>query len=88
MQVTVSATNTDDIYTLEIQDDMELKNFKALCAVESNIPAHELTLFWNGQILDDNKKQMKDYGIKTGDVLLLFVELNLAHQAMRSTRQD
>ena len=50
MKVTV-ATLSDTVFTLEVASDMEVENFKALCEVESGIPASEMLLLFNGQVL-------------------------------------
>ena len=70
MKVTVT-TPTDSIFTLEVNDDMELENFKALLEFESGVATNQMALFWNGAPLADGKKSLKDYGINDGDVLLL-----------------
>lgn len=49
MKVTV-ATLSDTVFTLEVASDMEVENFKALCEVESGIPASEMLLLFNGQV--------------------------------------
>ena len=49
MKVTV-ATLSDTVFTLEVASDMEVENFKALCEVESGIPASEMVLLFNGQV--------------------------------------
>ena len=49
MKVTV-ATLSDTVFTLEVASDMEVENFKALCEVESGIPAAEMVLLFNGQV--------------------------------------
>ena len=59
------------MFTLEVGEDMELENFKALCEFESGVPAREITIVWNGRPLQDDKKKLKDFGIKDGEVLLL-----------------
>ena len=70
MKVTVT-TLGDAIFTLEVSEDMELENFKALCEFESNIPAADIAILWNGRPLNDNKRKLQDYGIKDGEILLL-----------------
>ena len=70
MKITVT-TLTDDIFILEVRDDMELENVKALCELECHIPAREINLLWNGQPLHDDKKKLKEYGVHDGDMLLL-----------------
>ena len=70
MKVTVT-TLSDEMFTIEVSDDMELENFKALCEFECGIPAREISLALNGIPLQDDKKKLEDYGVKDGAVLLL-----------------
>ncbi|KAL5013498.1 hypothetical protein ScPMuIL_007768 [Solemya velum] len=70
MQVTVT-TLTDQVFYLDVSDDMELENFKALCEFEAGIASSEISIIWNGQPLLDNHKTLKEYGIVNGDMVLL-----------------
>ncbi|XP_071052372.1 protein DDI1 homolog 2 isoform X2 [Onthophagus taurus] len=70
MKVTVT-TLTDDIFVLDVSEDLELENFKAFCEVESGVPAIESVIAFNGRPLMDNKKSLKELGIKDGDVVIL-----------------
>ncbi len=70
MKITVT-TLTDNIFTLEVSEDMEIENFKALCEFECGIPASEIVVAWNGRPLQDDKKKLKEYGIKDGEMLLI-----------------
>lgn len=70
MLVSVTTLN-DQIFTLEVSEDLELENFKAMCEYEVGIPVTEIVVMWNGRPLHDEKRTMKDYGIKNGDMLLL-----------------
>lgn len=70
MKVTVT-TLTDYIFVLDVSEDLELENFKAFCEVESGFPATEIAIAFNGRPLLDNKKSLKEYGIKDGDVVIL-----------------
>jgi len=70
MKVTV-ATLTDYIFVLDVSDDLELENFKAFCEVESGFPASEIVIAFNGRPLLDNKKSLKEHGIKDGDAVIL-----------------
>jgi DNA damage-inducible protein 1 len=51
--------------------DLELENFKAFCEVESGIPAAEISLVYNGQIMGDGSKSLKNHGLKEGDVVVI-----------------
>lgn len=70
MKLTIT-TLSDDIFTLEVSNDMELENVKALCEFECGIPAGEISLLWNGRPLHDDKKKLKEYGVVDGDILLM-----------------
>lgn len=70
MKITIT-TLTDFIFTLEVSEDMELENFKVFCEVESGFPAQQIVISFNGVLLSDEKKSLKDYGIVDGDVVVL-----------------
>jgi len=58
MKVTVT-TMADAIYTLDVNEDLELENFKAFCEVESGIPASQILIVLEGRPLIDDKKTLK-----------------------------
>ena len=70
MRLTLT-TLSDAVYQLEVSSDLELENFKALCEVESGIPAAEISLLHNGRPLYDDKKPLGEYGIVDGDMLMI-----------------
>lgn len=70
MKITVT-TLTDFIFVLEVAEDLELENFKALCEVECGFPAQEIVIAYNGRPILDDKKSLKDHGIVDGDVVVL-----------------
>jgi len=70
MKVTV-ATLSDTVFTLEVASDMEVENFKALCEVESGIPAAEMLLLFNGQPMVGDKKSLAETGVGDGDMVML-----------------
>lgn len=69
MKVTV--TLEDQIFNLDVSDDLELENFRALLEFESGVPASQMLLFHNGAQLQDLKKTLSSYGVKEGDLILL-----------------
>ena len=71
MQVTVTTLTTGKVFSLDIPEDLELENFKAFCEAEANIPASDIIIIYNGSPLTDLKKQIKDYGIKDHDMVVL-----------------
>ncbi|CAB0035245.1 unnamed protein product [Trichogramma brassicae] len=70
MKVTV-ATLTDEIFTLDVAEDLELENFKAFCEIESRIPANEIVILHNGQPLVDAKMSLSQHGIRNDDTVVL-----------------
>lgn len=70
MRITVT-TLADEIFNLDVSEDLELENFKAFCEVESGIPAAEISLLFNGNVLEDNSKSLKSYGLKEGDMIVI-----------------
>ncbi|RZF42195.1 hypothetical protein LSTR_LSTR004344 [Laodelphax striatellus] len=70
MKVTVSTLN-DDIFVLDVSEDLELENFKAFCEIESGFPAPEIVIVHNGKPLIDDKKSIKTHGVRDGDVVIL-----------------
>lgn len=70
MKVTVS-TMSDYVFTLDVSEDLEVENFKAFCEVESGFPAHEILISFNGMPLLDDKKSLKQCGIRDGDMVAM-----------------
>lgn len=85
MRVTVT-TPADYTFPLEVSDDMELENFKALCEIESGFPAAEIVISFNGQPLLDDKKTLTQLGIRDGDVVMLQHLMQAAQQASQAAR--
>jgi len=56
MRLTIT-TLTDEIFSFEVSDDMDLENFRALCEIETSITAREIVVFWNGRPLHDDKRK-------------------------------
>ena len=78
MKVTATPDG-DQIFSLDVSEDLELENLKALLEFESGVQSSQIVIFHNGVPLSDDKKTLKDYGIKDGDVLLL-------QRSLRSTQ--
>lgn len=70
MKITVTTLN-DEIFVLDVSEDLELENFKAFCEIESGFPASDITLNFNGTPLLDDKKTLKELGVQDGDVVVL-----------------
>lgn len=70
MKVTVT-TLSDDLFVLDVSEDLELENFKAFCEVETGFPAPEISIAFNGRPLMDDKLSLKEHGIQDGDMVVL-----------------
>ena len=82
MKVTVTCSWTEDgVFVLDVTDDMEIENVKAFCEAETSIPAKEITLIFNGNIMNEDKKAIKDYGVKEGDIILMDRKKKVTKQA-------
>ncbi|XP_045509459.1 protein DDI1 homolog 2 isoform X2 [Colias croceus] len=77
MKITVTTLN-DDIFVLDVSEDLELENFKAFCEIESGFSAKDIILNFNGKPLLDDKKSLKDHGVNDGDVIILIHMLQSA----------
>ncbi|XP_056634596.1 protein DDI1 homolog 2-like [Diorhabda sublineata] len=64
-------TMTDFTFDLDVSEDLELENFKALCEIESGFPASEIAIALKGRPLMENAKSLKELGIKDGDSVTL-----------------
>lgn len=94
MKITVT-TMTDKIFFLDVSEELELENFKAFCEVESGIAGTQMVVVFNGKPLTDNKKPLKQFGIKDGDCVMLQVQRpapvsrpNVAAATNRGTPMD
>ncbi|XP_059807939.1 protein DDI1 homolog 2 isoform X3 [Hypanus sabinus] len=58
-------------FTLQVDGSLELETFRALCEMESNIPAAESQIIFAERPLTENHLTLKAYGLKDGDVLVL-----------------
>ena len=70
MQLTVT-TGGDDIFPIDVSEDLELENFKALLEFECGIAANEITIYRDGKLLEGEKQSVGSLGVKNGDVLLM-----------------
>ncbi|CAG5129960.1 unnamed protein product [Candidula unifasciata] len=70
MQITIT-TLSDQLFTIDVSEDLELENFKALCEVETGVPAIEMSIVWNGRPLHDDKLTLQQYGIRHGEIVLI-----------------
>ncbi|XP_050433018.1 protein DDI1 homolog 2 [Adelges cooleyi] len=70
MKITVT-THDDNLFVLDVSEDLELINFKALCEMETGIQSQQIGLSHNGQLMIDDFKTMKTLGVRDGDVIVI-----------------
>ncbi|XP_047438125.1 protein DDI1 homolog 2 [Mugil cephalus] len=58
-------------FALEVSPELELRDFLALCELESGIPAGEIQITYVEQPLKDLTRALGTYGVKDGDVVVL-----------------
>ncbi|TMW49153.1 hypothetical protein DOY81_005743 [Sarcophaga bullata] len=73
MKVTVT-TITEKLFSLDVSEDLELENFKAICEIDSGIAVAQMVVVFNGKHLTENDKPLKYFGIKDGDCVMLQVQ--------------
>lgn len=73
---------------LEVAEDLELENFKALVEVEAGIPVKDMFVVFNAQPLSDDKKTLKDYGVRDGEMLVVLRRETLLGHAAQFVQQQ
>ncbi|XP_038551749.1 protein DDI1 homolog 2 isoform X2 [Micropterus salmoides] len=58
-------------FALDVSPELELRDFVALCELESGIPAGEIQVTYVEQPLTDPTRALGTYGVKDGDVVVL-----------------
>ncbi|XP_068568301.1 protein DDI1 homolog 2 [Cebidichthys violaceus] len=74
MLVTVFCAPRDSpetTFALDVSPELELRDFIALCELESGIPAGEIQITHVEQTLKDHTRALGTYGVKDGDVVVL-----------------
>jgi hypothetical protein len=59
------------LFPIEVSPDLEVINLKALSEQETSIPLGEMSLSYNGKVLDDDNKPLEAYSIKENDIIMV-----------------
>ncbi|XP_066521193.1 protein DDI1 homolog 2 isoform X2 [Hoplias malabaricus] len=62
---------SETTFALDVSPELELRDFVALCELESGIPAGEIQISYAEQPLRDLTRALGNYGLKDGDVVVL-----------------
>ncbi|XP_020756038.2 protein DDI1 homolog 1 [Odocoileus virginianus] len=58
-------------FSLQVRPDFELHDFRALCELESGIPAEETQIVYMERLLVEDYCSLGSYGLKDGDMVIL-----------------
>ncbi|KAM9298971.1 protein DDI1 homolog 2 isoform 2-T2 [Gastrophryne carolinensis] len=58
-------------FSLDVDPDFELGNFRALCELESGVPADQALIVYAERPLTNDQQSLSSYGLKDGDVVVL-----------------
>jgi DNA damage-inducible protein 1 len=67
----ILTTLDGNIYPVEVSADIELVNLKALCELETKIPAERMKLFHEGKPLTDDNKTLAAFNVKEDDIIMV-----------------
>ncbi|XP_016999708.1 protein DDI1 homolog 2 isoform X2 [Drosophila takahashii] len=70
MKITVT-TSDDKVFCLDVAQDLELENLKALCAMEIGAEVAHIVLIFNGRELSSDKQTLQQCGVGDGDFIML-----------------
>ncbi|XP_068155669.1 protein DDI1 homolog 2 isoform X2 [Drosophila tropicalis] len=70
MKITVTTSN-DQVFCLDVSEDLELENLKALCSMEIGVESDQILVIFNGRELTDNKQTLQQSGVRDGDFIML-----------------
>ena len=73
MKINVSHENDDKFALIDVSDDIEYENFKALCAAEFGFEGTDsFSLVWNGNLLSEiGSKALRSLGVGDNDMVLV-----------------
>lgn len=70
MKITVT-TSDDKVFCLDVAQDLELENLKALCAMEIGAEVSQIAVIFNGRELSSDKQTLQQCGVGDGDFIML-----------------
>lgn len=72
-------------FPLQVSSDLDLHNFRALCALESGIPAEETQIIYMERLLADDHSSLGSYGLREGDMVVLLQKDGVGPRTGRRT---
>ncbi len=77
----ISITDSLEIQTLDIDQNIKFGDLKALIEVDLKIPVARQQCFLNGNLLQGDSKTLKELGITPDDIILVQATQSKAEQA-------
>lgn len=68
----IITTEAEEVFELEVHEELDVETLQALCEIETGIPSGSFHLIHNGRFLSEGKAQLSSLSICDGDCLLLF----------------
>jgi DNA damage-inducible protein 1 len=67
----ILTTLEGSVYPIEVSDDIEILNLKALCELETNIKPDRMILTFDGKPLNGDQRALASFGVKDNDVIVV-----------------
>lgn len=67
----ILTTLEGNLFPVEVSEDLEIVNLKALCEQETNIALNEMSLSHNGRPLMEDSRTLASYDIKDNDIVMV-----------------
>ena len=67
----ILTTLEGNLFPVEVSEDLEIVNLKALCEQETNIALTEMSLSHNGRPLMEDSRTLASYDIKDNDIVMV-----------------
>ncbi|KAI8336444.1 ubiquitin-related domain-containing protein [Choanephora cucurbitarum] len=87
MLITVT-TDGEQLYNLEIDNQMAIEDVKALLEAESGIPPNSQHLFFNGKELTEPKKTLEEYQVGPNEIIHLQQQQQQPQQQQQTSHPD
>lgn len=86
MRITIT-TEDGQIHTLDVDQDMEILNLKALIEADMQFSTTSQQLYHNGNLLSNDKATIRNAGIVQDDILLVRILAQAISQAEQVRRR-
>lgn len=67
----ILTTLDGSVHPIEVSDDIEILNLKALCELETNIKPDKMILTFDGKPINGDQRTLASFGVKENDVIVV-----------------